>query len=138
LETKDIDRVWKLQENIIKNKRLPLTRASNKVWGELDQLRNQVNNLCGKNTGDDGDTLQRLLRTIDDIRDVRTSRSNEPSPSEHAEAQGSMPSAVVKPTLSLHGLRDGQSSFASESTAISGGRFCTTPTSGEDFGGADS
>jgi hypothetical protein len=138
LGMKDIERVWKLQENIVKNKRLPLTRASNKVWGELDQLRNQVNNLCGKNTGGDRDTLQRLLGTIDDVCDVRTSHSNERSPGEHAEVQGSMPLAAVKPTLSLHGLRDSQSSFASESTAISGGLFCTTPTSGEDFGGADS
>ncbi|KAI0286172.1 hypothetical protein BC826DRAFT_1050040 [Russula brevipes] len=135
LGTKDIERVRKLQENIVKNKRLPLTRASHKVWGELDQLRNQVNNLCGKNTGDDGETLQRLLGTIDDVRDVRTSQSNERSPGEHAEVQGSMPSAAVNPTLLLRELRDGRPSFASESTAFTGGRFCTTPTSEEDFGG---
>ncbi|KAI0290611.1 hypothetical protein BC826DRAFT_1026326, partial [Russula brevipes] len=70
LEVKDIERVWKLQENIVKNERLPLTRASNKVWGELDQLWNQVNNLRGKNAGKDGETLQRLLETIDDVRDI--------------------------------------------------------------------
>jgi hypothetical protein len=50
LGTKDIEKVLELQRNIIQDPRRPLTPASEKVWAELGQLRNQVSDLCSKNT----------------------------------------------------------------------------------------
>jgi len=125
---KDIETVWELPRKVILNdKRLPLNRASNEAWAELDQLRDQVGELCDKSSGADGDNLQRLLGTIEDVRNVRPTGRKElsPSDSENAEAKGS---SILE---SRRGF-----GFASQSTVVTGGRWITTPTSEDDFGGA--
>jgi len=143
LEAKDIAKVWELLRNIIRNdQRLPLSRASGKVWAELDQLRDQVSDLCRKNSGADGhgDNLQHLLGTIDNVRNLRPtgSEGHSPNDSENAEVKGSSILVPVKPRLSVEEPRSGGSrfSFASESTVDTGGQWVTTPTSEDDFRGA--
>jgi hypothetical protein len=73
LDFKDIKKVWTLQKKVIKNTRLPLNRASDKVWEALDQLREKVKDLCGKYTGKDRKNLRRLLRRIEDVWNLRSS-----------------------------------------------------------------
>ena len=129
LEAKDIAEVWELLKNILLNdQRLPLNRASSKVWAELDQLRDQVSDLFRKNSGADGNNLQRLLGTIEDVRNLRPTGSNElrPNDGESAEAKNS----------SILESRRGESrfSFASGSTAVTGERWVTSPTSEDDLG----
>jgi hypothetical protein len=117
LEPKDIEKVWELQMEAIESKRLPLTRASDIVWNAVGQLRELVNELRGKNIGKDRKILERLLRMIDKVFHLRSSGSMDPSEIEPVE---------------------GRLSFASSSTAVTGGPSSGTRTSeGEDeFGGA--
>ena len=137
LDLKDIEKVWTLQKEAIKNTRLPLTGASVKVWESLDQLRDKVNDLCGKYTGNDRKNLQSLLRIIDDVRNLSLFDADGPIKCEPAEEQSSKTSAAANSSSSSES-RHKRSSFASESTAFSGGPSIGTSTGeGEDgFGRA--
>jgi hypothetical protein len=122
LGPKDIEKMWKLQKNLMKvieKKCLPLNRASDTVWEELRQLQDQVNDLCGKNTGDDKAILRHVLRMIKVAVDLRNSDSENPSQTEPAEEQGPQTPIAVEPTSP--GESPGISNFASESTAVTGG-----------------
>ena len=93
LKRKDIEKVFELQDKLKADQRPPLNGASNTVWKDLDRLREQVNDLCGAtsqaggtgdtgnagNTGEEGELLQRLLLEIDDVRNLRVTRSEGPS-----------------------------------------------------------
>ena len=132
LDLKDIKKVWTLQKEVIKNTRLPLNRASVKVWESLDQLRDKVDDLCGKYTGKDRKNLRRLLRRIDDVRNQRFSDADGPIKCEPAEEQSVKTSAAANSSSSSES-RPKRSSYASESTAFSGGPSIGTSTGeGED------
>jgi hypothetical protein len=136
LERKDIEKVWELQKKVVEDRRLPLNRASDTIWEALGRLREQVNDLCGKNTSKDGDFLQRLLRMIDDVHNHRFSGSEGPSQSELAEEQGPKILVTVNSTSSSgksRGIRN-RSSFASESTAVTRGPSSGTQTSEDEDG----
>jgi hypothetical protein len=138
---KDVEKVWELQGKVIKDKRLPLNRASDAVWEGLGQLREQVNDLCGKNTGKNREFLRRLLRTVDDVCDLRSSTSEGPSKREHVEEQGPKTSVVANSTSSSGATRGTGDRFsvASESTAVTRGPSSGTQTSeGEDGFGSES
>jgi hypothetical protein len=102
-ERKDIEKVFELQDKLMVDQRLPLNGASDTVWEDLDRLRKQVNDLCGATSGgtrdtgnvgnadEEGELLQPLLRRIDDVRNLRVTRSESPSHSGHAEER---PNAV--------------------------------------------
>ena len=88
LEPKDIEKVWELQMKAIESTCLPLNRASDVVWKALGQLRELVNELCGKNVGKDRKILERLLRMIDKVFHLRSSGSvDDPSECEPVEAR---------------------------------------------------
>ena len=70
LERKDLEKVWELHRNMIKDQRLPLNRASDQVWEKLRGLRAHVDYLCGKMSGEDGHMLQPLLEMINDVLSV--------------------------------------------------------------------
>ena len=115
LDLKDIERIWELQRKVIENRRLPLNRASYIVWEALRQRREQVNDLCSKNTGRDGEILHRQLRMIDEVL-VRFSGSTGFSQSEHAEEQDPKTSAAVSSasySWGSHGICN-RSGFASD------------------------
>ena len=118
LELKDIKSVLKLQRKVIKNRRLPLNRASDTVWEALSQLRQQVNDLYGKNTGKDKKTLRRLLRAVDYVYNLR--REESLVQSEPAEGQDPKSPAVAN-SSSFSESRHNRFGFASESIAVSGG-----------------
>ena len=133
LDLKDLEKVWTLQKEAIKNTCLPLKSASVKVWESLDQLRQKVSDLCGKHTGKDRKNLRRLLRRIKEVQDRRPSDADGPIKSESAEEPGPETSAAANSSSSSES-RHKLSSFASESTAFSGG---TMTGEGEDnFGRA--
>jgi hypothetical protein len=119
-EPKDIEKVWELQRKVIKDKRLPLNRASDAVWEGLGELREQVDDLCGNNTGKNREFLQRLLRMIDEVYDLRFSDSGGPTQSEPVEDQSPKTSLAVDTTSSSVEPRGISNlfSFASESTAV--------------------
>ena len=123
VDYKDIKRVLKLQKKAIKNRRLPLNRASDMVWGAIDQLRQQVNDLRGKNKGKDKKTLQHLLRAIEDVDILR--REESPIQSDPAEERNPNNSVAANPTSSSGEPRaipnTNRLSSVSESTAASGG-----------------
>jgi hypothetical protein len=135
-QPKDVEKVWELQRKVIKDKRLPLNRASDAVWEGLAQLREQVNDLCGKNTGKNREFLQRLLRMIDDVCDLRFSSSEDPSQGEHAEEQGPKTSVSVDAASSSGGSRgiSNRINFASRSTAVTRGLSSGTQTSEGEHG----
>jgi hypothetical protein len=114
-----MEKVLKLQMKVIENKRLPLKRASDIVWDALGQLRDQVSQLCARNTGKDRKLLERLVRIIDKVFHLRSSGSMDCGQSEPAEKRRS---------------------FGSDSTAVSGGPSSGMQTGdGEDgFGSARS
>jgi hypothetical protein len=100
LERNDVVKVLELQDKLMMDQRPPLNRASGTVWNDLDRLREQVEGLCGVtsggtddigNAGEKRELLQRLLWKIDDVRNLRDTRSEGPSHSGHAEER---PSAV--------------------------------------------
>ncbi|KAF8489957.1 hypothetical protein F5888DRAFT_1139320 [Russula emetica] len=118
LEPKDIEKVWELQMEAIEGKRLPLNRASDIVWKALGQLRELVNELRGKNVGKDRKILERLLRMIDKVFNLRSSGSTDSGQSEPVE---------------------GRLCFDSSSTAVNGGPSSDIRTSeGEDNFGQSS
>jgi hypothetical protein len=122
LDSGDIKKVWKLQKKLTQKTRLPLDRASDAVWDEVDQLRKQAEDLCAKNTGKNRKILRRLLRMIDDVWNHRSSDSE--GRSKLAE-QGPETSAAPN-----------RFSSGSESTAVMG-ELSTQTSEGEDgFGGA--
>ena len=138
LDLKDLEKVWTLQMEAIENTRPSLNRASVKVWESLDQLREKVNDLCSKYT-DNGANLQSLRSMIDDVRNHRFSDAEGPIKSEPVEEPGPKTSAAAN-SSSFSESRHKQFSFASESTAFSGGPSIGTSTGeGEDgFGRASS
>ena len=85
LDLKDLEKVWTLQKEAVKNTCPPLKSASVKVWESLDQLRQKVSGLCGKHTGKDRNNLRRLLRRIKEVQDRRPSDSDGPIKSDSAE-----------------------------------------------------
>ncbi|KAF8489958.1 hypothetical protein F5888DRAFT_1139365 [Russula emetica] len=103
LERKDIEKVLELQDKLMVDQRLPLNGASDTVQKDLDQLRKQVKDLCGTtsggigdtrnadNAGEEGESLQLLLRRIDHVSSLRVTRSEGLGHSGHAEER---PSAV--------------------------------------------
>ena len=88
LESEDIEKVWEPQKKVIEKRRLPLKHASDTVWEALIQLREEVNDHCGKSTGKDRDILRRLLLMIDDVHNLRFPGEEGTSQSEHTEEQG--------------------------------------------------
>jgi hypothetical protein len=136
LELKDIEKVWELQRKVIEDKRLPLNRASNVAWEALGQRRERVNDLCHKNTGGNGDILDRLLRIIDDVLDFRFSGSEGFSQSEPVEGQDPKTSLSMNSASYSCGPRgiSNRSSFASsKSIAVAIGLSSSTQ-SGEGEG----
>jgi hypothetical protein len=106
LEHNDIEKVLKLQDKLMADPRLPLNGASDTVWNDLDRLQKQLEDLCGAtsggtvdtgnagdkdNAGEEVELLQPLLQKIDNVRNLRVTRSEGPSHSRNAEER---PSAV--------------------------------------------
>jgi hypothetical protein len=98
LKRKDIEKVLELQDKLMSDQRLPLNSASDTVWKAIDRLRERVEDLCGAtsggtgdsgNTGEEGELLQSLLRRIDDVRNRRVTRSEDPGHSGHAKERPS-------------------------------------------------
>jgi hypothetical protein len=117
LEPKDIEKVWELQKKVIDDRHLRLDLASDSVWEAIDQLREQVNDLCGSITGKDREILQRLLWKIDDVRNLGFPGSEGPSQSGPADdEQGPKSSIAVNLTSS-----------SEESRRISEGRSGAAP-----------
>jgi hypothetical protein len=116
----DIERVWGLLRKVIDEERLNLNRPSDTVWGDIGQLRKQVNDQSDNNTGEGGEDreiLQKLLQMIDELR-------------EPADEQGRKTSVGVDATSESHDTSNRFSS-ASESTAVTGGQS----SGGEDGSG---
>jgi hypothetical protein len=130
----DIEKLLELQKKLIEDNGLPLNRASDTVWKGLDQLRKQVNKLCGQFTGKNGEIFQQLLQMIDRVNNSRSSGSEAPAQREPAE--GAETSVIVNPTPSLRESRaiSSRLSFASESTAVTGRPSSGSQTSENDGG----
>jgi hypothetical protein len=137
-DRKDVEKVWELLRKVIEDNRLPLDHASNAVWKEQGQLRQQVNDLCGKYTGDDKEFLERLLRMIDSVFHLRFSDSEGPPQRDAEEEQGSKSLvSVISPMSSgePNGTRKlNRFSDASGSTAVARGPSSVTHTSEGDGG----
>ena len=119
----DIERVWGLLRKVIDEERLNLNRPSDTVWGDIGQLRKQVNDQSDNNTGEGGEDreiLQKLLQMIDELR-------------EPADEQGRKTSVGVDATSESHDTSNRFSS-ASESTAVTGGQSSSTQISGGEDG----
>ncbi len=114
LELKDIEKVWELQRKMIEGKRLPLSRASYIVWEALGQQREQVNDLCLKNTDGDREILHRLLGMIDDALYLRYSGAEGFSQSELAEEQEPKSVAVAIGPSSGTQSGEGEGGFGRE------------------------
>ena len=104
------------------------------VWEALNQLRQQVNDLRGKNKGKDKKTLRRLLRAIDDVYNHR--REEIPIQSEPAEEQDPNTSVASNPASSSGEPRAIQNRLrsVSESTAATGGLSGDSQTSEVEVG----
>jgi hypothetical protein len=135
LELEDMEKLWELQRKLIEDQRLPLYPASDTVWEELGRLRGQVKDLCGKNIGEDGEILQRLLGMIGDVSNLRVSGSKDPSECESTDEQNVKALATANFTSCSGESRSmsNQFSFTSESTTAIGGLSSGAQTSdGED------
>jgi hypothetical protein len=109
LECKDIEKVFKLQDKLMLDQRPPLNGASDTVWKDLYQLREQVEDLCGATSGgtsdtgnaghagEEGELLQCLLQKIDKVCNLRVTRSEGPSHNGHTEERpgGAVPRIEV-------------------------------------------
>jgi hypothetical protein len=140
LELRDIEKLWDLQRKLIEDERLPLYLASDAVWEDLGRLRRQVKDLCGKDIGEDGEILQRLLGVIDDVGSLRVSGSKDPGGCESADEQSVKASATANLASSSEESSgtSNRFSFASESTAAIG-ELSREPSSGSRTGeGEDS
>ena len=106
IDPKDFKEVFELQENLIVDQRLPLNRASDKVWEDLDRLGEQVEGLCEATSGnadEKGELLHSLLRKVNDARNLRSE-----SPSDAEERPSSIVSQRVEvdagsPSRKQHG-----------------------------------
>jgi hypothetical protein len=123
---------------VIDKERLLLKRPSNKVWEDVGQMQKQVQDLLGKNAGNDIEIkiLQNLLDLIGDVCKLRFSGPEVPS---QAKEQGIKASVAVNLMSSSESRRSrgisNQLSFTSELTAVSGGGPSSgTPTSEGDVG----
>ena len=139
LEFKDIEEVRELQWKVIDKARRGLNRPSDEVWGEVGQMRGQVEDLLWKNAGQDREILQELLQMIDDVcnpRILRFSGSEGTTQGDPAEEQGRKTSVSVNlPSSSELRGASIQPGFACESTVVSGrGLFSGTQTSEGGFG----
>ena len=122
LESEDIEKVQVLQRKVIDKERLRLNRPSDEVWGKVGQMRKQVKEFLGRIARKDREILQELLQMIDDVLDLRFSGSEGTSQGDPAEEQGRKTSVSVNlPSSSELRGASIQRSFASESTAVSGG-----------------
>ena len=123
LESEDIEKVLELQREVVDKERLRLNRPSNEVWGDVDQIRKQANNLLGENPPKDRGIkiLQKMLQMIDDLRDLRPSGSEGPSQGHPVEKQGRKISVAVD-FMSWEPRRVcNQRRFTSGFTAVHGG-----------------
>ena len=125
LEFEDIEKVLELQRKVIDKERLrerlPLNSPSEKVWGNVGQMRKQIRHLLENNAAKDREMkiLQELLQMIDDVCSLRSEGFGQGDP---AEEQGRKTSVFVNlPSSSELRGASIQRSFASESTAVSGG-----------------
>ena len=136
LELKDIETLWELQRKLIEDQRLPLYFASCTVWEELDRLRGQVKDLCGKNIGKEEEVLQRQLWIIDDVSNLRASGSKDTSECESADGLNVKALAATNSTSSSRVSRglSKQFSFASESTTAVGGSSSGSQTGEGEYG----
>jgi len=127
LDTKDLEKVSKLMENMVENERPALNRASVQVWEKLGRLREEVTHLRDsdnlKMSSEDRDRLQSLLKIIDGSKDLISSSS------EHASAEG-----AGTLTSLLQKQRGSILSFSSDATAVTGGQSGATSTSEDKFG----
>ena len=132
LETKDLEKVWELQKGMIKDIRLPLSCASDKVWEKLRGLQMDVNNLRDKMAREDNLGLRVLLENIDAV----PRNSKELGSSKPAEEQG--PATLARHILEQRNNIK-RSSFDSEVTVVIGGRYGSVPIAGgEDNFGSES
>jgi hypothetical protein len=140
LEFEEIEKVRELQVKVIDEERLRLNHPSDKVWGDIGQMRKQVHDLLGNNAGKDREILQDLLQKIDVVCNLRFSGLEGPSQSDPVEEQGPKTSVAVDLMSSSRSRGHTiQRSFASESTAVSdGGPSSGTPTGEVGFGRASS
>ena len=125
LEFEDIEKVLELQRKVIDKERLrerlPLNSPSEKVWGNVGQMRKQIRHLLENNAAKDREMkiLQELLQMIDDVCSLRSEGFGQGDP---PEEQGRKTSVFVNlPSSSELRGASIQRSFASESTAVSGG-----------------
>ena len=120
LDTKDLEKVWEIQRGMIEDIRRPLSCASDKVWGKLGELQIDVNKLRDKMPEEDN--LGLLLKNIDVVR-----HSRELGSSKSAEEQGPVASAglILEQRNNVK-----RSSFDSEVTVVTGGRYSTIPIAG--------
>jgi hypothetical protein len=130
LETKDLEKVRKLQRHMIEDQRLLLNRASDKVWENLRGLQDDVSHLRVnmKVSGEGGDWLRPLLETLQNILHPG---SDELSTSGLGKAQ-----VPVIPASRLPYGNGNRWSLSSESTAVGGGWSGTRSASEDSLGGA--
>jgi hypothetical protein len=131
LDTKDLEKVSKLMENMIENEGPALNRASDQVWEKVGRLQAEVTHLRDnlKMSSEDRDRLQSLLEIIDRSKELNSSSS------EHASAEGAgTPSSLLRKQPGSFR----QLSFSSDTTAVTRGQSGTTPTSEAKVGGTSS
>lgn len=131
LETEDLEKVRELQRNMIEDQRLPLNRASEKVWENLRGLQDDVRHLRVKMrmSGEGGDWPGPLLETLDNILHLG---SDELSTSRHGKAQ--VPVIPASRLWEQHGSVN-RWSVSSESTAVAGGWLGARSASEDSLGG---
>ena len=74
LDRKDIEKVLELQDKLMDDQQMPLNQASDTFWEDFDQLREQVEGLCGATsggTGGEGGSLDPLLQRINKVHNHR-------------------------------------------------------------------
>ena len=133
-DTKDLEKVWKLMKNMIKNERPALDLASVQVREKLGTLRGEVSRLCDKLSSKDRDELQPLLEMIDVVCPP-ASKELSSSSSEHASAEGAgIPTSLSRERRGIIS----RLSLSSDTTVVTGGQSGATPTSEDKFGGTSS
>jgi hypothetical protein len=132
LEAEDLEKVWKLQRNMIEDQRLPLNHATEKVWEKLGRLRADVSRLCSNMPSEDQERLWPLREMLVELHRLDP---NVLSSNEDAERQ-----SPVTPTLPPREQRRNVNrwSSSSESTAVSERRSGVTQSHEDTLGGASS
>ena len=135
LEDTDVNGLLDLLQKMTEDPRLPLTLASTPVWDDLHRLRDEVIDICERNSKNDKANMQALLAQIDAVYVHRPSSTQE-RPSDHVKAKTSRTSVVVEPSLPSRGstLCNDRSSYAS-TLAIIEERNVSSPTRGVEFSG---